>query len=414
MNNESSGMTMLKYLSLFLVLIMLSLLVVSCSTIKRPEVAPDISHYQITNVNVVDVINKIIRYNSRVEVKQGRIVAVVAQSEMPYQQHNIKTIDGKDKFLIPGLWDNHSTLLSFSTQVDYPLYIANGVTSIRSNLSCPNEDEVSVYACMKDKAKWKEAVATDELLGPNLHGWGTYPINGNGRQHPDLPDFHNGSTVEQVKKLVEHYAAYPADQRPFFIKTYNWIPEVSYLALSQYAKEKGFELAGHMPRSMQLKDVIDAGQRSIAHARLFIFDCSFKADELRAGKHRKTKLKVLYPWLIKNFDEQACQQKYQYMASKGVFLNPTLMTRRNDYYGVAGLYHKMQGLDYAHYLFTREWEEDIAKHGDNLSDDTINAFRDFYHLTAKTIVQAHKAGVKVLAGTDSWSEYNVPGFCYKL
>jgi len=407
---------MLKGFLLSFTIITFSVLFVSCSTIERPATAPSITHYQIVNVNVVDVINKVIKYNARVEVKQGRIVEVSTQDELivTKQQATIKTIDGKGKYLIPGLWDNHSTLLTFAPEVDFPLYIANGVTSVRSNLSCPNEDEVSIYACMADKAKWKQAVEAETLVGPSIQGWGTFPINGKRKQHPDLPAFHGATTVEQTKKVVDHYALYPESERPFFLKTYNWLPKESHSALTQYAQEKGFEISGHLPRAMTIEEAVEAGQRSIAHARLFVYNCSYISDELRLAKGKDSKRKLplteLYPLLVNNFDGQACQKKYEYMAKNDVFINPTLMTRRNDYYGVAGLFNKMQGLDYAHYIFFSEWEEDIAKHGDNLSDTDIKAFKDFYELTAKTIAQAQKAGVKILAGTDSWSEYNVPGF----
>lgn len=405
-----------------------SLFFISCSNIDRPEVSPQIDHYQITHVNVVDVVKKAINYDVNVEVKQGVIVAITHKDKMegnsPFllttslekktsveKTTKIKKIMGKGKYLIPGLWDNHSSLMYFAPEVDYPLYIANGVTSIRSNLSCPNEEEVSFYACMKEKSSWKKSVEDNKLVGPSLRGWGTFPVNGYKRkQHPDLPKFSGGVTVEETKKLVDHYSGYPENERPYFIKVYNWLSKESFLSLSKYANEKGFNIAGHKPRAVSIKEAVDGGQRSFAHARLFLYDCTSKVSEVRSGKHRKAKLTEFYPWLMANFDESTCQKKYQYMADNNVYLNPTLMTRRNDYYGVAGYYNKMQGLEYAHYLFAGEWEEDLAKHGENLSQEEIDIFKDFYHLTAKTVADAQKAGVKILAGSDSWSEYNVPGF----
>lgn len=420
MNKKTFGNIMWKkYLKrtgiAFSLILITSSVLVSCSTIKRPNVPSASSHYQINNVNVVDVITKSIHSNTTVEVKNGVIISVASHTNsLEKQSQNIEHIDGTGKYLIPGLWDNHSTVLSFSPEVDFPLYIANGVTSIRSNFSCANENEVSIYACMKDKSAWQTAIESEQLVGPNIHGWGTFAINGKNKQHPDLPKFHGANTPEKVNKVVEHYANYPENHQPHFLKTYNWIPHDSYLALTEYALENGFEIAGHLPRAVSIEEAVDAGQRSFAHARLFVYNCSKMVDRMRllSGKNsvRKYTELELYPLLLENFDEQSCHEKYKYMADNNVYLNPTLMTRRNDYYGVAGMFEKMQGLDYAHYIMFSEWEEDIGKHGKNISEEQITLFKDFYELTASTVVQAHKAGVNILAGSDSWSEYNVPGF----
>lgn len=401
-----------------------SLFFISCSTIKRAMPEKLTAHYKITNVNVIDVINETIKYNHDVVVENGIITSITPNDQSQttdlikntakvnsINNVNILTIiDGDGKFLIPGLWDNHSTVLKISPEIGFPLYIANGVTSIRSNLSCPNENKMSVYACMKDKVQWNKEIKSNNMVGPTIEGWGTYPITGTRKNHPDSPIYHSATTVEHAQQVVEHYAKYPEAQRPFFLKTYNWIKPEQYKELSRYAKQYGFELSGHMQRSLLLTDVVDAGQRSIAHARLFMFDCSTLSAELRAGKYKKIPLPELYRILISTFDEKECRAKYEYLAKSDIFLNPTLMTRRNDYYVVANKLNEIQGLDYVHYLMMMEFEEDSVKLGESLSSEDIRAFKDFYSLSARSIAQAQKSGVKILAGTDSWSEYNVPGF----
>ena len=390
--------------------ITVSLSFISCTSIDRAQPVEVTDFYKISNVNVIDVINETIKYNHDVVVENGIIVSVHLHSPMERDDIAIMTINGRGKYLIPGLWDNHSTVLQTSPELDFPLYIANGVTSIRSNLSCPNEDELSIYACMKDKSEWTKAIESDAMVGPTIHGWGTYPIHGKRKNHPDSPPFHSAYTREEAKQVIEHYSTYPKEHRPYFIKTYNWIKPEQYTQLSVNAKQQGFELSGHMPRSLALTDVVDAGQRSFAHARLFLFDCSSLSAELQAGKHKKTPLPVLYRMLISAFDEKGCEQKYQYLADNNVYLNPTLMTRRNDYYITAGKTDEIKGLDFVHYLLALSFKEAAAELGENLSVEDIKAFKDFYLLSAHTIAQAQKSGVKVLAGTDSWNDYVVPGF----
>ncbi len=126
-------------------------------------------HYQIRNVNIIDVINKKIKRNQRVEVENGVIVSIEAESKVQ-NKAMATSIDGSGQFLIPGLWDNHSTLTVLAPEFELPLYIANGVTSIRSNLSCPNESETSLYACHQDKALWQQKITKNQILGPNIQG----------------------------------------------------------------------------------------------------------------------------------------------------------------------------------------------------------------------------------------------------
>jgi len=54
-------------------------------------------------------------------------------------------IDGRGKFLIPGLWDAHVHTLRLAPQLQLPLLIANGVTSVR-DLGFSRAIEVEVAA----------------------------------------------------------------------------------------------------------------------------------------------------------------------------------------------------------------------------------------------------------------------------
>lgn len=63
----------------------------------------------------------------------GRTVRIVfvgpahaAEASLPGQR-----IDGRGKFLIPGLWDAHVHTLRLAPQRQLPLLIANDVTSVR-------------------------------------------------------------------------------------------------------------------------------------------------------------------------------------------------------------------------------------------------------------------------------------------
>src|SRR5215208_4047539 len=81
----------------------------------------------ITAVNVVDVVGGRIVPNSTVVVT-GDTIESVTQNGVP--PGDARLIDGRGKFLIPGLWDMHAHIQG-NERAWLPLYIANGVTGIR-------------------------------------------------------------------------------------------------------------------------------------------------------------------------------------------------------------------------------------------------------------------------------------------
>jgi len=83
----------------------------------------------ITDVTVVDGTGDGSRPHMTVVVSGGRIIAVdpVARAVIPPQA---TVIDGRGKFLIPGLWDMHVHLAKAGASSP-GLFVANGVTSVR-------------------------------------------------------------------------------------------------------------------------------------------------------------------------------------------------------------------------------------------------------------------------------------------
>jgi len=81
-------------------------------------------------------------------------------------------IDGRGKFLVPGLWDAHVHTLRLAPQLQLPLLIANGVTSVR-NLgdTCACSSSLS---CVSPAAAWQRAISNGAMVGPRLQQVVTY------------------------------------------------------------------------------------------------------------------------------------------------------------------------------------------------------------------------------------------------
>jgi hypothetical protein len=81
----------------------------------------------ITDVTVVDVITGAHRTNLTVLIRNGRIEAIAPRISVPIEATRL---DGKGKFLIPGLWDMHSHHQGTGADcVD--LFVAKGVVGTR-------------------------------------------------------------------------------------------------------------------------------------------------------------------------------------------------------------------------------------------------------------------------------------------
>ena len=93
---------------------------------------PSPTHYEliISNVHVIDIQTGDILRQQDVLIGKG-----IIQKIRPHREEidtTMKVIQGKDKYLIPGLWDMHVHVMQ---DADYrfalPMTIANGITSIR-------------------------------------------------------------------------------------------------------------------------------------------------------------------------------------------------------------------------------------------------------------------------------------------
>jgi imidazolonepropionase-like amidohydrolase len=96
---------------------------------------PDKKIVAITDVTVIDVEHGRSIGPRTVRVDDGRIVAILRSRDA-----NIgamaQRVDGRRRFLIPGLVDMHVHMFDFSSHRPpndwtFPLYVANGITAVR-------------------------------------------------------------------------------------------------------------------------------------------------------------------------------------------------------------------------------------------------------------------------------------------
>jgi len=107
----------------------------------------------ITGVNVVDVVDGRIVPNSTVTISGQTIKSLVPDGVPPT---GARVVDGRGKFLIPGLWDMHAHIQG-NEKAWLRLDIANGVTGIRD-----------MGADLDFILDIREATASGRTLGPRI------------------------------------------------------------------------------------------------------------------------------------------------------------------------------------------------------------------------------------------------------
>ena len=188
------------------------------------------------HVNVIPMDRERILSDQTVVVQRGRITQIGPANKVKVKS-GTQTINGKGKYLMPGLVDAHVHLES---QTEFALYLANGVTTVF------NLDGRPAHLL------WQKQIASGELLGPTIFSTG--------------PIFHQKRSPDEDVKLVDEQAAAGYDA----VKIYNEVSGEEYPALIAEAKRKNMLLMGHVARGPGFAATLAAGQ-SVAHLEEFIY-----------------------------------------------------------------------------------------------------------------------------------------------
>ena len=117
----------------------------------------------IRHVTIIDVEAAKTIAEQAVVLKGEDIVAVGGDAVIARNWRAARTIEGKGRYLIPGLWDMHvhfggGAELIEENKALLPLYVANGITTIR-DASGDLPDQV---------LRWRGEIADGSLFGPRL------------------------------------------------------------------------------------------------------------------------------------------------------------------------------------------------------------------------------------------------------
>jgi len=348
----------------------------------------------IKNVSVVDIAhNKILR--GRTVVTEGNRIASVSRKVS--LSKNARTIDGKGKYLIPGLWDMHAhTLTDKRYTYAFPLLIANGVTGVREMGSNQSIEEVNQI---------RKDVEEGKILGPRLGAITYHILDGAETQ------FRGGvivaiPTPDSGRAIVRNYKQSGAD----FIKPYNLLSRDAYMAIADEARKQKIPLEGHTPFSMSAAEVSGLGQLVIEHNFGVLLSCSSNEEELRKQTQTQTRTDPWF-WLqtetkaAASYDPQKAKRLFQQFARNGTWSCPTLSFQK--------LYplDSNRSADFAMRYIPKSQIANWQTAYQRMLNNSLPEYRRLrYEMLQKLIAEMYGTGVHILAGTDTGAFYAFPGF----
>jgi imidazolonepropionase-like amidohydrolase len=338
---------------------------------RPPQSAP----LAISHVTIVDATGATAQPNMTVVSQGGRITAVGRSGDVRIPR-GAQVIDASGKFLIPGLWDLHVHLAK-SGENTLPLFIANGVTSVRDMGGDP---ELLL--------KWRREVDEGKRLGPRIKTAGPIlesasnveRMKREGTVEP-VDRFRRGiPNPESAEAVVDSVAKLGVD----FLKIRTVASLETYKAIAAAAKKHNLPLVGHPTASPE--EIIKAGQRSIEHG--FFPPLSGRSKEQRAELLRQ-------------------------IAANGIAVTPTFVVGEallTPYDRAAAIFEDKQGKieprrKYLSGYLIEDWREQLSEKKDapsNLAQLIAARLRDMLEL--------REAGVRLMPGTDTAVLLIFPGF----
>jgi len=361
----------------------------------------------ILNVTVIDATGAPAKPNMTVVITGDRITKIAKTAEVAIPK-TAKIVDGKGKFLIPGLWDMHvHTVIGRLPELYFPLFIANGVTGVR-DMAAPDFEFVK---------QLRKDINEGRLIGPRIVAG--QMVDGPIPFWPGLPI--PVSDEASARKAVVSAKDKGAD----FIKVYSLVPRQAYFALADEAKKRAIPFAGHVPFLISASEASDAGQKSIEHLEGIWLDCSAEEPKLRkileeAVKDAKDTNQIRTSLVqtlnqtqlsaVDTFNQERAAALFARFARNGTWQAPTLVVKRAGAFMDDSDFTNDPRLKYIRPAIRDSWKNQDDWRLKNRSPETSARYRMIFQKELALILAMHRAGVKMLAATDAVVWYVFPGF----
>ena len=119
---------------------------------------------QITHVTVIDPASRTVRPDMTVTLSGG-LIAAVEPAALAAAPEGVRAIDGRGRFLIPGLMDMHvHTNVAPVTETSLALFLAHGITSVRDMAGDCWEPQTPPFLCRDDLVTYNARIDAGALV----------------------------------------------------------------------------------------------------------------------------------------------------------------------------------------------------------------------------------------------------------
>lgn len=312
---------------------------------------------------------------------EGERIAAVEDTARTGARRGKRVLEAKGRFLIPGLIDAHAHLTTVLYQAAMtgdeilPFFLANGVTTLRNT-----GDNVPAQKVIQRYSENHPDICPRIFLGSFLIG-SAPPI------HQDI-----GWTLskpEDVPAFVAHMASWGVTTLKIYA---NCLPAVGRKVIEE-GHRHGMGVTGHLS-SYPASQAIDDGIDCLEHIESV-------SDFLRSDPRNRHSLDVT---------TDAAQRLVEKIARHKVFVDPTLMV----FWGTLFFADDPQVINHPDNAGMPKrlldfWAKDRVLRLSNYSSGTLSIRQSTFRKYQELVGMLHRAGVRILVGTDAPEPQVPPG-----
>lgn len=350
-------------------------------------------------VNILNVSTGEVAKNQSIAIRADTIAAI-ATTESAKKWQARQTVQAAGKYVIPGLWDMHVHFGGGDTLIDenknlLPLYIANGVTTVRD---CAADLSPQVL-------EWRDDIAEGKLLGPTIFTSGP-KIEGKNSIWPGDQEIDNEA---ELALALDSLDALKVD----FVKiTDSALSSDLFLESVVAAHKRGYKVSGHIPFVLKLETLSEAGLSTVEHMGYMLKAGAPREEEILAEvASGKKKAGEVQKELVETFDPERATRVYARLKANGTAVVPTMVGTQitsfldeDNHQQDTELKYLGKGL-----ISTYAWRVGRAQKD---TPEQIAFRKASYRKLVSLLPVIQKSGMDIIAGTDAGflNSFIYPGF----
>jgi len=383
------------------------LLLLAASGLLSSCLAPREDSLAITHVTVIDMTGAAPLSDQTVLIEKQRIAAVGPAPSIQLPRAT-RIVDGRGKFLIPGLTDMHVHLTAAgepdgSRRFMIPLLLANGITTVR---------DMGGY--LESLVPLREEIKKGKRLGPQIVYAGPYLDGSPPSFQPSFVVTNRAQANRDVSQLVQRGVD--------FIKVQSMLSRDAYFAIAEAARQEHIRFAGHVPDHVTAAEAADAGQHSVEHLTNVLRACSRdEAKLMREQFYVPTQKETLeqaharvvrWQWeLLHSYSQQEVEALIAKFVAKDVWQTPTLVLLKKDAFPTTQIAAAREEREkYIPSASLALWKKARSDQMRFVAVEESELRAQLFAKSASLVGRMQRSGVQVLAGTDSPAPYVFPGF----